>query len=34
VNGVVTNMPEFHQAFHCGPEDALYKKPEDVCRIW
>ena len=34
VNGVMVNMPEFARAFQCKPGDALYKKPEDVCRIW
>ncbi len=34
VNGVVLNLPEFAQAFHCKAGDALVKKPEEVCRIW
>ena len=34
VNGVVVNMPEFAKAFGCKSGDALYKKPEEVCRIW
>jgi len=34
INGVVTNMPEFAEAFHCAPGSALVKKPEDVCKIW
>jgi putative endopeptidase len=34
INGVVTNMPEFAQAFHCKPGQALFKAPEKMCRIW
>ena len=34
INGVVTNMPEFAQAFHCKPGQALVKPPEKMCRIW
>ena len=34
VNGVMVNMPEFARAFQCREGDALYRKPEDVCRIW
>lgn len=34
VNGVMVNMPEFAAAFGCRAGDALYRKPEDVCRIW
>ena len=34
VNGVVTNMPEFAQAFHCKPGQALVKPPEKMCKIW
>jgi len=34
VNGVVLNVPEFAKAFGCKAGDALYKKPEEVCRIW
>jgi endothelin-converting enzyme/putative endopeptidase len=34
VNGVVTNMPEFAQAFHCKPGQALVKPTEQVCKIW
>ncbi|MGH9483384.1 MAG: M13-type metalloendopeptidase, partial [Terriglobales bacterium] len=32
-NGVVTNMPEFAQAFHCGPGDPMTAKPT-ACRVW
>ena len=34
VNGLVVNVPEFAEAFGCKAGDPLYKKPEDVCRIW
>jgi putative endopeptidase len=34
INGVVTNMPEFAQAFHCKPGQALVKPPERMCKIW
>jgi putative endopeptidase len=34
VNGVVINVPEFADAFGCKAGDPLYKKPEEVCRIW
>jgi len=34
VNGVVINVPEFAEAFGCKAGDPLYKKPEEVCRIW
>ncbi len=34
INGVVTNMPEFAQAFHCKPGQALVKPPEKMCKIW
>jgi putative endopeptidase len=33
VLGVVTNMPEFAQAFHCGPHDAMSAGPQS-CRVW
>jgi endothelin-converting enzyme/putative endopeptidase len=34
INGVVTNMPEFGEAFHCGPDAPLVRKPDQVCKIW
>jgi endothelin-converting enzyme/putative endopeptidase len=34
INGVVTNMPEFAEAFQCKDGSALKKKPQDICRIW
>jgi putative endopeptidase len=32
VNGVVSNMPEFRQAFGCQAGDVM--APESVCRVW
>jgi endothelin-converting enzyme/putative endopeptidase len=32
VNGVVSNMPEFQQAFHCKPGSPMVRK--DRCRVW
>ena len=34
INGVVTNMPEFAEAFQCKPGAALAKEPDKVCKIW
>jgi endothelin-converting enzyme/putative endopeptidase len=34
INGVVVNMPEFAKAFSCKAGKALYKKPQDVCKVW
>jgi endothelin-converting enzyme/putative endopeptidase len=34
VNGLMINMPEFQQAFTCKPGQALYKKKEDMCKVW
>jgi endothelin-converting enzyme/putative endopeptidase len=31
-NGVVSNMPEFQQAFHCKPGAAMVR--ENACRVW
>jgi predicted metalloendopeptidase len=31
---VVTNMPEFAEAFQCKPGAALVKEPEKVCKVW
>ena len=33
-NGVVRNLPEFHEAFGVAPGDALYLAPEERVRIW
>jgi putative endopeptidase len=32
VNGVVSNVPEFGQAFHCKPGSATVRK--EPCRVW
>jgi predicted metalloendopeptidase len=34
INGVVTNLDAFHEAFGLKPGDGLYKKPEERVRIW
>jgi putative endopeptidase len=34
INGVVVNMPEFVEAFHCKPGQPMVRKPADVCRVW
>ena len=34
VNGVVTNMTEFHEAFGLAPGDRLYRAPGDRVKIW
>ena len=31
-NGVVSDMPEFQQAFHCKPDAPMVRK--DHCRVW
>ena len=33
VDGVVTNLPQFASAFHCGPADPMTAKP-NACRVW
>ncbi len=32
INGVVSNMPEFHRAFNCKPGQPMYR--ENACRVW
>ena len=32
VNGVVSNMPEFREAFHCKPDAPLSR--QNACRVW
>jgi endothelin-converting enzyme/putative endopeptidase len=32
VNGTVSNMPEFREAFHCKPEAAMVN--QNACRVW
>jgi endothelin-converting enzyme/putative endopeptidase len=34
INGVVVNMPQFAEAFHCRPGQPMVKEPAKVCRIW
>jgi putative endopeptidase len=34
INGVVVNMPEFAEAFHCKPGQPMVKPAANVCRIW
>ena len=34
VNGIVSNMPQFFDAFGVKPGDALYRAPDDLVRIW
>ncbi len=34
VNGVVTNMPEFYEAFEVQPGDPMYTAPENRVKIW
>ena len=34
VNGTVSNMPEFQEAWGCKEGDAMYRKPEDRAKIW
>lgn len=34
VNGVVTHLPEFHEAFNVQPGQRLYRTPEQRVRIW
>jgi putative endopeptidase len=34
INGVVVNMPEFGEAFHCKAGDPMVKPADKVCKIW
>ncbi|MGL1889518.1 MAG: M13 family peptidase [Reichenbachiella sp.] len=34
VNGVLSNIPEFYEAFDVQPGDSLYLAPEDRVKIW
>ncbi|MOA67841.1 Neutral endopeptidase [compost metagenome] len=34
INGVLTNLDAFYEAFGVKPGDKLYKQPEDRVRIW
>jgi putative endopeptidase len=34
INGVVVNMPEFEEAFHCKPGEPMVKPAANVCKVW
>jgi putative endopeptidase len=34
INGVVVNMPEFAEAFHCKQGQPMVKPEKDVCKVW
>ena len=34
VNGPLSNLPAFAQAFHCKDGDAMVRPPADKCAIW
>jgi putative endopeptidase len=34
INGVVVNMPEYAEAFHCKAGQPMVKPSEKVCRVW
>lgn len=34
VNGIVSNMPQFHAAFGVKPGDGMYRAADDTTRIW
>lgn len=34
INGVVVNMPEFEEAFHCKPGQPMVKPAANVCKVW
>jgi predicted metalloendopeptidase len=34
VNGPLSNMPAFAQAFHCKPGDAMVRSANERCQIW
>ena len=34
INGVVTNMIEFYQAFNVNPNNNLYKTAEERASVW
>ena len=34
VNGPLSNMPQFAEAFHCNVGDAMVRAPEKRCQVW
>ena len=34
VNGSVSNMPEFAEAFHCAEGEAMVRPPPTKCSLW
>ncbi|MEP6819918.1 MAG: M13 family metallopeptidase [bacterium] len=34
VNGPLSNMPQFAEAFHCNLGDAMVRPPEKRCQVW
>jgi putative endopeptidase len=34
VNGPLSNMPAFAQAFHCKPGDVMVRPENERCQIW
>jgi endothelin-converting enzyme/putative endopeptidase len=34
INGVVVNMPEFAETFHCKPGQPMVKPAANVCKVW
>jgi putative endopeptidase len=34
VNGPLSNMPQFAEAFHCMAGDAMVRPPEQRCQVW
>lgn len=34
VNGPLSNLPAFGQAFGCQPGSPMRRKPADICRVW
>jgi putative endopeptidase len=34
VIGTLQNMPEFHRAFQCKPEDAMVRPASQQCKLW
>ena len=34
INGVVVNMPEFQKAFGCKQGQAMFREPQQMCKVW